>query len=227
MKPLVVRRGTVFGKYRVLRYIGAGMEGEVYLVEEFPTGRARTLKVFRSDVVASDLVHIESYYLRFRGIPTVKAFHERGPFRDPGGVGFRWWMAFEYVNGRTLADLIDAGRVLDPLDMAAKLCAALLPIHHRRLVIGDFDHGRNVVVERGTGRFVFCDLDAGEVRGERPTRDDDLDEVVRAIRRCYQAMGARPSRRVVSAVDEASSVEDALTRLSEIGGAPATRKSAR
>lgn len=222
MSALLKRRGEVVGGYRVLRPLGAGAEGVVYLVEGMRDRTLRTLKLLRGMPRQDDLAVTTSYYARLTRVPSVKRLRGQGSLVGQRSVGVRHWLAFDYVEGRTLADLAAQGRVGNPLPVLIRICAALQPVHRRGLAIGDFDRMRNLLVRRGAGDVVFCDLDAGTAIDPPPTQSQDLLELLSCARALYRASGSRIRPDVQSAIAKAQHINEAMQALRRLQGPPAS-----
>ncbi len=101
-----LRIGETFAGYRVLRLLGSGGMGEVYLVQHPPRlPRREALKVLRADIssdpsfrdrfireadLAADLRH-----------PHIVGIHDRG--ENDGKL----WIAMEYIDGTDLSQLLE------------------------------------------------------------------------------------------------------------------------
>jgi serine/threonine protein kinase len=175
--------GAVIASYKVGRFLGEGLEGPVYLATDMRTGELRTLKLLRGRQMQPEAEHIAKFYRRLAGVTSVKQLRECGVLRGQRGVGVRPWLAFDYVRGRTLAEVCARGRGCRPLEVIGRVLEALHPVHARGMAIGDFDHGRNLLVEEGTRRIVFCDLDAGERGMPAWKPKTDLEELALLVRR--------------------------------------------
>lgn len=204
--------GDQIGPYEVKRLLGHGCEGHVYLVTDIRDRSFKTLKLLRGRNMAREVEHIASHYHRLRAVPSVKQFIEWGILKRQAGVGDRPWLAFDYVDGATLYELVNSGRIACSLCVLMRVARALQPLHRRRIAIGDFDRGRNVLVERGTGRIVFCDLDAGEV-GEPPLAlEEDIGELARLALRLRRP-GTDLHKSAARAIGQAGTLSQATRQL--------------
>jgi hypothetical protein len=112
------------GHFRLLRRIGSGGMGVVYLAEQEPLGRQVALKLVRPD-----MLHFEGSRDRFRREVTAIA-HLKHPGIVPvytgGEVDGMPYYAMEYIEGCTLAEVIDFLRGRSPADLnSGDLTAAL------------------------------------------------------------------------------------------------------
>lgn len=214
------QRGDLIADYRVQRLLGAGMEGNVYLVNDLRDGALRTVKVLRGRNMVADAEHTAAHYRRLAAVASIKRFREWGVLTGQRGVGVRPWLSFDYVPGETLAKRIDEQRISDPLRVLAAVCAALAPIHQLGLAIGDFDRERNLLIERATGLIRFCDLDAGGPYEALPRKEDDLKELLALARRMWHSKGLPPRADVCAALASSTSVVQASQWLRRLTPQP-------
>jgi len=164
--------------------------------------------------MVSEAEHIAAHYKRLRPFPSVKRFVEWGILTGQSGVGLRPWLAFDYVEGATLYELAKKGRIGCPICILIQVAQAVEPLHQQRIALGDFDKGRNVLIEKGTGRVVFCDLDAGEIGRQPLPLSSDLEELALLAGQLLRAGGAGDDRAVLAhAISKARSMQLAASRL--------------
>ena len=109
--------GQTIGNYRVLRKLGQGGMGAVYLGEN-PDIRSRVaIKVLLPAMVARpDMVHRfldEARAVNLIGHPGIVRIHDSGR-RE--GVGI--YMIMEYLEGRSLEEMIQDGHPFNPVEVA-------------------------------------------------------------------------------------------------------------
>ncbi|WP_084223036.1 protein kinase domain-containing protein [Mycolicibacterium holsaticum] len=143
-----LRIGETFAGYRVLRLLGSGGMGEVYLVQHPRLPRQEALKVLRSDL-SSD----ESFRERFireadlaSGLrhPHIVGVHDRGEYED------HLWTAMDYIDGTDVAQLLaqkyPAGM---PIDLAVRIVSAVasaLDYAHRKSLLHRDVKPANIIV---------------------------------------------------------------------------------
>jgi len=168
-EPLV--RQVIDGRYRVVDTLGTGSLGTVYLCDEIATTKRVAVKVFRRDC-AKD----EEFMDRLRrqvklaislqeNRPTILAVSDCGRTRDGGA-----YLATEYLQGRTLKDIIRCGGPLDverALRLACQIAGALDAIHDRGFVHEDV-RADNVIIT-AAGEEEAAKLKGFEVAGLRDT----------------------------------------------------------
>ncbi|MEU3429544.1 protein kinase domain-containing protein [Streptomyces gardneri] len=139
----------MLGHYQVAELLGAGGMGEVYLAHS-PSGRAVAVKVIREDLAAKP-------GFRERFAREVQAARQvsgafTAPVLDADTTGPTPWMATQYVEGPTLADIVNDRGTL-PADevwrLASGLCEALRDIHRAGLVHRDLKPGNILLAEDG------------------------------------------------------------------------------
>ena len=150
------------GPYRVLRLLGSGGMGKVYLGRS-PGGRAVAIKVIRPE-----LAEKHGFRVRFarevaaaRGVSGVftAAVVDADPDADTP------WMATAYVDGPSLADAVEENGPLPPeavLSLAAGLAEGLQAIHRAGLVHRDLKPSNVLLASDGPRVIDFGISWAGE-----------------------------------------------------------------
>jgi serine/threonine-protein kinase len=138
--PLPPLPGDVLaGRYRVLRHVAAGGFGDLYLAEQLALGRRVALKVLHPELSGDDTA-VERFRLEAQAAcrlshPNLVVFHDFGA--DEEG---RLFLVMEYIDGRTLADVLDETPLL-PLDrvlrVVVQVCDALHAAHEAGIVHRD------------------------------------------------------------------------------------------
>ncbi len=159
--------GTMAGPYRILRQLGKGGMGVVYLAEDTRLGRRVALKIpdprYVADPTRRERLRKEAQAaarLRHPNIATVFALEE---------VDGHLCIAAEYVPGRTLREILDE-RIPEPevaVRIAVQVAGALEAAHARQIVHRDLKPDNVMVDDTGVVRL----LDFGVAL----TLDDALD----------------------------------------------------
>ena len=115
--------------YRIISKLGEGGMGEVYLAEDTRLGRRIALKVL-PESVAGDPTRLSRFQREAQAAsalnhPNIVTVHE---FGEEEGVHF---LASEFVQGRTLRELIDEGKTPTPdaIDLTIQISSALQAAH--------------------------------------------------------------------------------------------------
>ena len=169
--------GAVVGSYTIIREIGRGGMGRVYLASDSKLGRNVALKAMAPHLT-SDASHRERLRREARaaaalthpGICTVYALEE---------IGDQLFIASEFVDGRTLRAEIGAGRTPSAqtiVETARELAAALASAHAKGITHRDLKPAN--VMRTADGRVKI--LDFGLARME-PAATASAERTVRAL----------------------------------------------
>jgi len=125
------------GAYQILRPIGAGGMGEVYLAQDTRLGRKAAIKILPSSLSA-DQNRVQRFRQEARAAsalnhPNILTIYEIG---EQDSILF---IASEFVEGRTLRSLIRAGdlRVVEAVDITIQAAGALAAAHNAGIVHRD------------------------------------------------------------------------------------------
>jgi serine/threonine protein kinase len=156
--------GAQFAGYTVVRLLGAGGMGEVYLVRHPRLPRFEALKILAADVTADP-----DYQQRFNreaelasGLwhPNIVGVQDRGEFEG------QLWIAMDYVDGADLGVLMDRQYpggmpANEVVAIVTAVAAALDHAHHRGLLHRDIKPG-NIMISRpddgSPSRILLCDF---------------------------------------------------------------------
>lgn len=161
---MALSEGAQFAGYSIVRLLGAGGMGEVYLARHPRLPRLEALKILRADVSA-DL----DYRQRFNreadvaaGLwhPHIVGVHDRGEFDG------QLWIAMDYVNGPDLNALLaqhyPAGMpTAQALGVVTAIAAALDYAHHRGLLHRDVKPANMMITDAedgGVPRILLTDF---------------------------------------------------------------------
>lgn len=148
-----------WGRYRLVREIGAGSYGSVYLAHDEELDRDIAIKLLHSSLVRTDMasrVRQEGRALARVRHPNVITVHDVEEHEQQLGL------CMEYIDGHTLADLVRTNGPLnadEALPIAEAVCRGLAAVHDAGLLHRDIK-ASNVMRERA-GRIVLMDFGAG------------------------------------------------------------------
>ncbi|MBP7148426.1 MAG: protein kinase [Acidobacteria bacterium] len=140
-------------RYRILNDLGAGGFARVLLCRDRTARELRAVKV--ATRLGDESLLREARGLRFLSHPGIVRVHEVG--EDERG---RLYLVMDYLEGPTLADLIEYHRRLPApvaVDLALEIADALEAIHAEGLVHRDLTPN-NIIIERRSRRPVLCDF---------------------------------------------------------------------
>ncbi|MCB0333494.1 MAG: serine/threonine protein kinase [Bdellovibrionales bacterium] len=153
MKEFSLSEEELFaGRYKVLRHIGQGGMGEVYLVADTILGNEEVaLKILRSDF-STDEKHVQRF-LREVSL-TRKVTHPNIVRTFDVGVDTNnnLYFTMEYVTGHPLGERIERGpsSVDDVCRILMQVCDGLTAIHQENIVHRDLKPGNVIEMEDGT-----------------------------------------------------------------------------
>jgi serine/threonine-protein kinase len=172
--------GTVLaGRYRIVRKLGEGAMGAVYLGEHLRIGRLDAIKVMRGGL-AEDSDSITRFNRGARHLsairhPNVCTLYDYGETED--GSPF---LALELIEGESLKEIIDREGALPvprALAIARQIAAALQAAHDAGIVHRDLKPG-NVMIERGRdGSDVVKVVDFDIAKGPEARTGDEVTEL--------------------------------------------------
>jgi serine/threonine-protein kinase len=149
---------TLFdGRYRIQRKLGAGGMADVYLAEDQELGRRVAIKILNGRH-ANDDQFIERFRREAKNAaalnhPNIVSIYDRGEAEDT------YYIAMEYLDGRTLKELI-VSRGAAPMNVAieyARQILSALRFAHRHGIVHRDIKPHNVLVD-GEGRVKVTDF---------------------------------------------------------------------
>ena len=182
--------GETISHYRILKKLGKGGMGEVYLAEDTTLKRKVALKVLPLELAASqerlERFQREAESLASLNHPNIVTIHT---IEEDEGVRF---LTMEWVEGETLASLLQKGGL--PLerifDIATPLADALAVAHSKGVVHRDLKPG-NVMVT-GDGRVKVLDFGLAKLLEEDEADHLETEMATEALTRDGIAMGTIP-----------------------------------
>jgi len=182
LAPAAPQAPREFGPYRVLRKLGSGGMGTVYLAEsQSPVRRRVALKTVGEGLFAPSLMRqfaVEQQALALAEHPGVARLYECGA--DEHG---RPWLAMEWVDGEPLLAYCERRELAldERLELFVQLARSVEHLHSRGVLHGDLKPDNVLVTERdGAPRAVLIDLGLARLRGAafEPANPDDTELVM-------------------------------------------------
>jgi eukaryotic-like serine/threonine-protein kinase len=143
---------TTVGRYRILRQLGSGGMGEVYLAEDPNLRRQVALKILSTtDAKAKRRFVQEAITASKLSHPNVAVIYEAGESED--GSGF---IAMQYVEGETLRDRLLRGPmpIREIVSIAHEVADALDDAHRHGIVHRDIKPGNIMIDARGHAKVL-------------------------------------------------------------------------
>ena len=170
--PLI---GTLFaGKYKILRELGCGGMGEVFLAEDIALARTVALKLLPEekyrDPEARERLVREAKAAAALDHPYVCSIHEVGEAEG------RLFFVMEYVEGQTLRDRIAQGRipVRQALQVALEAAEALQNAHEKGLIHRDIKPANIMLMEKGHAKVMDFGLAKALGRARKPGAREEV-----------------------------------------------------
>jgi TolB-like protein len=161
-------------QYRLRERLGSGAMGEVWLAEDSRLHRLVALKMLPAgrtgDAEAAARLVREARVASSLSHPNVAVVYDVGETEHEGTKTA--FVAMEYVKGRTLAQMLEAGRMeaASVLPIARQVAEALADAHEHGVVHRDVKPGNVMVDERGLVKV----LDFGLARFAPPAHEDSV-----------------------------------------------------
>jgi len=154
-----LRAGETFGRYRELRFLGAGGMANVYRAHDPVLGRVVALKLIRG----ADPSLAERLLAEARAQARVEHEHVCRIY-DAGQEEGRPYIAMQYVDGGTLQSLADALRLEQKLKVVKEVAEAVHAAHRLGLIHRDLKPSNVMLEKTPEGDFVPFVLDFGLAR---------------------------------------------------------------
>jgi beta-lactam-binding protein with PASTA domain/tRNA A-37 threonylcarbamoyl transferase component Bud32 len=140
---------VIDGRYRVISRLGSGGMADVYCAEDQQLGRRVALKVLYRRF-AEDQEFVERFRREASSAAGLQHQHVVSVY-DRGEWDGTYWIAMEYLEGRSLKRLIQEDGPLDPeraIDLAVQILRAARFAHRRGIIHRDLKP-HNVIVDDG------------------------------------------------------------------------------
>lgn len=131
---MALRIGETFAGYRVLRLLGSGGMGEVYLVQHPRLPRQEALKVLRADISSDP--SFRDRFIREADLaaglrhPHIVGVHDRGEHEG------QLWISMDYIDGTDLGQLVEhrypAGMPVELVMLILNAVASALDYAHKK-----------------------------------------------------------------------------------------------
>jgi tRNA A-37 threonylcarbamoyl transferase component Bud32 len=153
-----VEERVLGGRYRLLRHLARGGMAEVYVAEDQLLNRPVAVKVLFPEL-ARDEAFVERFRREARSAASLN-HHNIVSVYDFGEDEGSWFIVMEYVEGRTLRDIIRAEGAMEPAraaELASEVAAALAAAHTQGIVHRDVKPA-NVLIAADSGTVKVADF---------------------------------------------------------------------
>ena len=189
--PLLYEGQLIARKYEVIRQLGEGWEGQVYLVRERATHIERAVKVFfpQRNIRERAAKHHARKLHALRHCPIAIQYHAQETITR--GHTPLTLLVSEFVEGELLSEFIARQRggrlsVFQGVHLLHALASGLECIHNLREYHGDL-HTDNIIVQRFGLGFDLRILDF--MHWKAPKRESVRDDVVDMVKIFHEAIG--------------------------------------
>ena len=193
--------GAELGHYRIVRLLGSGGMGDVYLARDLTLERDVAIKLLPADRGDHDdtrrrLLH-EAQAAAALDHPNICAVHEVGQTADG-----RAFIVMQYVEGETLSAVLRRGPlpVRDALVLCAQIAEALAVAHRRGIVHRDLKPQNVMVTPSGRPKLLDFGL-AKLVRTAPVTPDANVQSAQTLVGRRHGNAGVHVARAGPTAPD--------------------------
>jgi serine/threonine-protein kinase len=153
------------GQYKLLRRLGAGGMGEVYLGEHLLLRRACAIKIIRTEQ-AGDATSFSRFEREVRAMATLTHWNTVEVYDYGHAEDGTFYYVMEYLPGLSLQDLVERHGPLSPgraIHFLRQVCGALREAHGIGLIHRDIKPSNVIACERGGVHDVAKLLDFGLV----------------------------------------------------------------
>jgi eukaryotic-like serine/threonine-protein kinase len=171
------RGGLLDGKYEILARLGEGGMGDVYKVRHIHLDSIRVVKVMRTHLTEDD--DARSRFLREGRLATRVTHQNVATLHDfatlPDGS---WYMVWEYIEGRSLREVIRSTGALEPLravQIARQTLNGLAAIHRAGIIHRDLspDNLMLSVESDGVEHVKIIDLGIAKLDGDSQSKQTE------------------------------------------------------
>lgn len=167
------------GRYRVIRRIGEGGMGIVYLAEQERPRRTVALKVIKPGMAGRSMLRRFEYEAHILGRlhhPGIAQIYEAGTAPvvyedDPAGAPplHQAFLAMEFIEGKNLIAFCESRglKTRERLGLVVKVCEAVQHAHQRGIIHRDLKPG-NILVVDDDSRFESADTAPAQRSGDTP-----------------------------------------------------------
>jgi eukaryotic-like serine/threonine-protein kinase len=163
--------GQTIGSHRIIKHLGSGGMGQVYLAEDFRLGRRIALKLLSRSLTGDTLSR--KRFLREARVASALDHPNICTIYEVGEAMGWCFIAMQYVEGHTLKDVIRGKPlILDSiLSLSLQVADALAAAHSQGIIHRDIKSANIIITERGRAKVLDFGL-AKPFEGEARTLDD-------------------------------------------------------
>jgi formylglycine-generating enzyme required for sulfatase activity/dienelactone hydrolase len=172
--------GKTISHYSIVKKIGEGGMGEVYLAEDKSLGRKVALKFLPPEMQSDPIAHMrfqrEARSASALDHPYICSIHEVGEAEGKD------YIVMEFVEGETLQARLERGSLplLEALHLAAEITEAIDQAHEKQIIHRDLKPSNIMITRQGHAKVMDFGLAKQVMRTEQAvTREDTLTALTR------------------------------------------------
>ncbi|MDO5568521.1 MAG: Stk1 family PASTA domain-containing Ser/Thr kinase [bacterium] len=146
----------ISGRYEILKSIGEGGMANVYLAQDIILNRRVAVKVLRGEL-SSDEKFIKRFQREALAVsnlshPNIVEVYDVGEEEDIDGIGSKYYIVMEYIEGRTLKQLVQKRGPLtipEVIDIMSQLTEGLAHAHDAYIIHRDIKPQNILILDNG------------------------------------------------------------------------------
>jgi serine/threonine protein kinase len=162
------------GRYKLLRHVGSGSMGDVYLAWDPQLERNVAVKVPRCDRMMRNQAMFTQRFIREAKSAAAVRHPHICPIYDFGDSDGQPWVVMAFVEGESLDSVLARGRIEDirkAVQIAIQVADALSAIHQQGIIHRDLKPGNILIDKDGQALLTDFGLALSEMNAERITSD--------------------------------------------------------
>ena len=191
----MLKAGQTLAHFKIIKRLGAGGMGEVYLAEDSKLGRKIALKILLADFFEDD-ERKERFYREAKtaaGIshPNVMGIHDIGRAVDPDSGQDLDYIVMEYIEGQSLSEYIRNNKldIKNTIRLAEHIAAGLNAAHKVNVVHRDIKADNIIINEEGTSKILDFGLAKPVTTFESDKNGVEADTISQELTRTGKIIG--------------------------------------
>ncbi len=191
----MLEAGQTLAHFKIIKRLGAGGMGEVYLAEDLKLGRKIALKILLADFFEDD-ERKERFYREAKtaaGIshPNVMGIHDIGRAGDPKSGQDLDYIVMEYIEGKSLTDYVRNNKpdIRNIIRLAEHIAAGLNAAHKVNVVHRDIKADNIIIDKDGKSKILDFGLAKPVVVFQPDKKNVEADTISQELTRAGKIIG--------------------------------------